>query len=175
MSGSWGFWAVFGRAALAIVVVAWLAPLSGAQPQAGGAGDAVTSILDKYAPPAVTSAPPPTGPGALDAGYQEYKMTQERNRLLAVLLLAATALGAHFILLRGLGHASPNQLVNGTGLIYIVFGTIVLVTLSDNKDQLTASTGILGAVAGYLFGSMRGPGHGDEATPGRGGTPSDEA
>jgi len=45
--------------------------------------------------------------------------------------------------------------VTGTALIYNVFGTIVLVNLSDNKDQLTASMGILGAIAGYLFGRSR--------------------
>jgi hypothetical protein len=53
--------------------------------------------------------------------------------------------------------------VTGTGFIYIVFGTVVLVTWSDNKDQLTASMGIMGAIAGYLFGRMR-P---DQGAPGK--------
>jgi hypothetical protein len=70
-------------------------------------------------------------------------------------LTVTTALIAHFLLLWRLGTRSPEEVVTGTALIYNVFGTIVLVNLSDNKDQLTASMGILGAIAGYLFGRSR--------------------
>jgi hypothetical protein len=34
----------------------------------------------------------------------------------------------------------------------VIFGTIILVIISTTESQLTASMGILGAVAGYLFG-----------------------
>ena len=111
-----------------------------------------------YAYEQVVKSPVPgevAEPGKLDAQYHEYRMAQERNRFFAIILIVATALAAHFLLLWRLGNRSPEEIVTGTALIYIVFGTIVLVTLSDNKDQLTASMGILGAVAGYLFGRTR--------------------
>jgi hypothetical protein len=117
-----------------------------------------TAIFEKYAYEHVAKTPMPgevAEIGALDAQYHEYRMVQERNRFFAIILTVVTALVAHFLLLWRLGSRSPEEVVTGTALIYIVFGTIVLVNLSDNKDQLTASMGILGAVAGYLFGRTR--------------------
>lgn len=53
--------------------------------------------------------------------------------------------------------------MSATGLIYIVFGTIILVVIANTDQQLTASMGILGAVAGYLFGrSQRDQGEEEE-------------
>ncbi|MBK8890736.1 MAG: hypothetical protein IPN75_10250, partial [Dechloromonas sp.] len=48
----------------------------------------------------------------------------------------------------------PCHAVSATGLICIVFGTILLVLMAETETQLTASVGIIGAVAGYLFRSM---------------------
>ncbi|NVM24756.1 MAG: hypothetical protein HWN70_02405 [Desulfobacterales bacterium] len=51
--------------------------------------------------------------------------------------------------------ASANDIVNAIGLIIIVFGTIILVLVSETEQQITAAIGILGAIAGYLFGTMQ--------------------
>ena len=50
---------------------------------------------------------------------------------------------------------SATHVVSATGLIYIVFGTTILVVIANTEAQLTASMGILGAVAGYVFGRIR--------------------
>jgi hypothetical protein len=45
----------------------------------------------------------------------------------------------------------PKEIMNVAGLTIIVFGTILVVMMADSEQQLTASVGILGALAGYLF------------------------
>jgi len=90
------------------------------------------------------------------AGYDEYYSRRQRNTLYFALILAMTALLAHFFVLQSLrrdGSAKASTaIVSATGLIYIIFGTILLVVIASTEAQLTASMGILGAVAGYLFG-----------------------
>ena len=43
-------------------------------------------------------------------------------------------------------------MVNGSGLVLVIFATVLVVVLAKVDQQLTAATGILGAIAGYLFG-----------------------
>lgn len=50
---------------------------------------------------------------------------------------------------------SADDIVHASGLVLLIFGTIVLVVMVDADQQLTAAMGILGAIAGYLFGSLR--------------------
>jgi len=51
-------------------------------------------------------------------------------------------------------HTAAN-IMNASALILIVFATMFIAILADTDQQLTASMGILGAIAGYVFGSMR--------------------
>ncbi|GAB4263224.1 MAG: hypothetical protein Kow0092_14010 [Deferrisomatales bacterium] len=100
-----------------------------------------------------------------------YRMRQELFKLLECALLVGGALVAQVIVLRclkGRPDCGAAAVVNATGLVYIVFGTIVLVILTDTEAQLTAPMGILGAVAGYLFGTMRRGGAGEGAQGGEG-------
>lgn len=142
MSDSLGSSGVFASVALAVTLFA-LAPAR--------ADDPVATTVERFSYQQVAKGPGPDEARA-DAGYHEYKMAQERNRFWALVLLVATAVIGHLLLLWRLGGDSPAQVVTGTGFIYLIFGTVVLVTLSDNKDQITASMGIMGAIAGYLFG-----------------------
>ena len=50
---------------------------------------------------------------------------------------------------------TARYIVNASALIVIIFGTILLVILVDTDEQLTGGIGILGAIAGYLFGTMQ--------------------
>src|SRR5712691_2366139 len=50
---------------------------------------------------------------------------------------------------------SASDLVHATGLIFIVYGTVFLSMTASTDQQLTAPMGILGAVAGYLFGQLK--------------------
>ena len=51
---------------------------------------------------------------------------------------------------------SSSDIVHATGLIFIVYGTVFLSLTATTDQQLTAAIGVLGAVAGYLFGKMKG-------------------
>jgi hypothetical protein len=88
----------------------------------------------------------------------EYHMTKEKYKLYECILLALFALVSLVILMLFLCNkttCSATQLVNASGIIFIIFGTLFLVLLADVDEQLNAGMGILGAVAGYLFGTMR--------------------
>ena len=51
------------------------------------------------------------------------------------------------------------DIVTVVGLVSVIFGAILLVLVVDTSDALTAPMGILGAIAGYLFGrSQKGEG-----------------
>ena len=87
----------------------------------------------------------------------EFKMQQERNKVYEIMILSLLALCSLFLVLRFLGAKNPSSaphIVNATGLICIIFGTILLVIMAQSDQQLTAAVGILGAVAGYLFRSL---------------------
>ncbi|SHO53920.1 hypothetical protein [Desulfopila aestuarii] len=87
-----------------------------------------------------------------------FNMTQERYKLYECILLAGFALISLIIIMRSLcnkENCSAAYMVNASGLIFIIFGTLFLVLLADVDEQLNAGVGILGAVAGYLFGTMR--------------------
>jgi hypothetical protein len=109
---------------------------------------------------AASAAPTPTPTLTEEEAkrYHEFRMTQQHDKLLFAALLGVTALLAHLVVLRNLPHTdnSSTNIVSATGLIYIVFGTIILVVIASTEAQLTASMGIMGAVAGYLFGKHQG-------------------
>lgn len=92
-----------------------------------------------------------------DKFAHEFRMRQENNKLYEIAILSALALLSLFIVLRFItakAAYSASHIVNATGLVFIIFGTILLVLMADTDEQLTAPIGILGAVAGYLFGSI---------------------
>jgi hypothetical protein len=86
--------------------------------------------------------------------YSRYRMAEESNRLiLALSVMGAGVLSLFIVLayLRSIG-AAPESVVTGSGLVLVVFATVLIVILVKRDEQLTAATGILGAIAGYLFG-----------------------
>ena len=90
--------------------------------------------------------------------YHQHRIKDEENELLEVVILCIMALASLAIVLwylRKTSLFSADHIVNVTGLIFIIQGTIILVLMAKTDEQLTAAIGILGAVAGYLFGSMR--------------------
>src|SRR5262249_42311670 len=57
-----------------------------------------------------------------------------------------------FVLVRR-PQTSPTDIVHGSGLVLVVFATVLVVTMAETEQQLTAAIGILGAIVGYLFGA----------------------
>ncbi len=84
-------------------------------------------------------------------------MTQERNKLYECIILAVGLIITLAIILGLMSKKTSftaTNIMNASALILIIYGTIFIVVLSDAEAQLTASIGILGAIAGYLFGTM---------------------
>lgn len=88
------------------------------------------------------------------ADYSRYRMEEEANRRLLALSVMATGILSLFLVLMYLKsrEAPPDTIVNGSGLVLVIFATVLVVILAKVDQQLTAATGILGAIAGYLFG-----------------------
>jgi hypothetical protein len=98
--------------------------------------------------------------GADDANRltHEFNMTQERYRLYECLALSVIVISSLatvlFFITRNKAY-SATDIVNASGLILIIFGTIFLVVLTDAESQLSTGIGVMGAIAGYLFGKMQ--------------------
>jgi hypothetical protein len=105
-----------------------------------------------------SAGPLATPASEADRLTHEYRMTQEENRLYECGVLSIALVASLLIILRFIVKTpgySAVHIVNASALVFIIFGTIFLVILADAEAQLTASMGILGAIAGYLFGTMR--------------------
>jgi len=86
--------------------------------------------------------------------YSRYRMAEESNRLILALSIMAAGVFSLLIVLaylKSIG-AAADLVVTGSGLVLVVFATVLIVILVKRDEQLTAATGILGAIAGYLFG-----------------------
>ncbi len=113
----------------------------------------------------------PVSPGvsvSSECYYYELRHKEEQNELIEVAMLCILAFFSLFVVLYFLRNTrgfNADTIVNVTGLIFIIQGTIILVQMAKTDEQLTAAIGILGAVAGYLFGTMR---RGESRPPGSG-------
>ncbi len=117
--------------------------------------------------------PPPAegGPSFADQKLED-RRSRERYNLMQSIIMGITLVLSLITVSVFVTKTSDSavHLVNACALTLIVFGTIYITILADTDQQLTASTGILGAVAGYLFGSMRrGEGGAGPTSPQRGG------
>jgi Na+-transporting methylmalonyl-CoA/oxaloacetate decarboxylase beta subunit len=105
-------------------------------------------------------SPPPQAPAEESGGFALYRMAEESNRLILALSVMGAGLLALFLVLTYLKsrEAPPESVVTGNGLVLVIFATVLIVILVKRDEQLTAATGILGAIAGYLFGkTAKGP------------------
>ena len=87
----------------------------------------------------------------------EYRTLQEKNKVTLLEIIVGTAV---FILLLTLYFISrvknytASDIVHGTGLVLVIHAILFVVVFSPTSEQLTASIGALGAIAGYLFGKV---------------------
>lgn len=87
---------------------------------------------------------------------QEYNLKQDEYKYKEVIILSTLAVVSLLIVLTFMkinGNCEPRDMVTAAGLILIIFSTIILVLVAINEEQITAAIGVLGAIAGYLFGS----------------------
>jgi hypothetical protein len=97
---------------------------------------------------------PTKAPTEEDRNYSRYRMEEESNRLILALSVMGAGILSLFLVLAYLKRkeAGPDSVVTGSGLVLVIFATVLIVILVKRDEQLTAATGILGAIAGYLFG-----------------------
>jgi archaellum biogenesis protein FlaJ (TadC family) len=74
------------------------------------------------------------------------------NYVVITALMYAFVLVIITILMKITPQHQAKDIVTVIGLVSVIFGAILLVLVVDTTDALTAPMGILGAIAGYLFG-----------------------
>ena len=88
----------------------------------------------------------------------EIQLLKERNRLFQIVGTFTAGLVSLamvlFVITRSKEYTAQH-LINASGLVLVIFGTLLIVILADVQEQLTASIGIMGAIAGYLFGRIQ--------------------
>lgn len=128
-------------------------------PQSGSDLPSLLIDIGQHAPPPSSTSAPSTSTAPAPAVLQDYnnfRLTQERSKLTAivcVILAALLALGMILFVLVRRPQTSPTDIVHGSGLVLVVFATVLVVTMAETEQQLTAAIGILGAIVGYLFGA----------------------
>ncbi len=88
----------------------------------------------------------------------ELIILQEKNRmwlLIAIIGSTPVILGMVLFCLKNKENCSEESLVNAIGLVLVIEGTMFIALSALTSEQLTAPIGILGAIAGYLFGSAK--------------------
>jgi len=88
----------------------------------------------------------------------EYRMLQEKHRmwlLIAIVVSTPVILALVLFCLKSKSDCHGESLVNAIGLVLVIEGTMFIAVSAVTTEQLTAPIGILGAIAGYLFGSAK--------------------
>ena len=84
------------------------------------------------------------------------RLQSEREQFYVIILAVLSVISLILVLVSVFKtEHSARDLVNAAGLTLVIYGTIILVILVDTHEQLTGGIGILGAIAGYLFGAVQ--------------------
>jgi 5-bromo-4-chloroindolyl phosphate hydrolysis protein len=117
----------------------------------------VTEIIDKFEPGSNNSEKKVTAQNDIERMIilKDLQLVLIKNNLHYVFITAgmyAFSLIIIIMLMRMTPEHQANDLVTIIGLVSVIFGSILIVLVVDTSDALTAPMGILGAIAGYLFG-----------------------
>lgn len=143
---------LIGLWAGALLLVCCLTPPAALAEEAKGS-DILEQIVDANKNQNMFAAPQET---VISTG--ELRRLQEENRvnlLFGVLLATPLFLFLVLIYIKKSTDFSAQAIVHGSGLVLVIQATLFVVLASPTTEQLTASIGVLGAIAGYLFGSAR--------------------
>ena len=114
--------------------------------------DQVSKIMDKFAYSKTTSRQKPTVDTTAEVLAMQIKANIQFVQITAALY--AFALIIIIVFMWDKKHQSKD-IVTMVGMVSVIFGAILLVLMVGGTDQLTAPMGILGAIAGYLFGASK--------------------
>lgn len=148
------------RILLIALVVVMVAPLAYAQ-QAAESPAAVLEQIKAGAPQAPQGTPSDESAAVENAaGYRDYRIQEEISRRTLILAVICAAVISLFIVLwflKQMGTRESSTMVNASGLVLVVYATVMVVMIAKAEQQLTAAVGVLGAIAGYLFGTATKP------------------
>jgi hypothetical protein len=138
------------RPAIFLCTVFWLSVSSTLLAHATVSLSDLNNETSSSAQQAGITTPAPSQPTELGA----LRTAEEANRLiLAIIVTGAAAISLLLVLLiLYKRQAPPEAMVAGSGLVLVIFATVLTVILAKTDQQLTAPIGILGAIAVYLFG-----------------------
>lgn len=88
----------------------------------------------------------------VQAVYRNRQLDMKKWVVVCIGVLTPVVLG---LVLHALGKnkGTPEQIIYGSGLVLVVQGVLFAAVYAPTTEQLTAPVGLLGAIAGYLFGS----------------------
>ena len=117
-----------------------------------GSGNQVSEILNQFAYSKTTSQQKP----AIQTDAEVIMMQIEANVQYVQIIAALYAFSLIIIIIFMWDKKhQARDIVTMVGMASVIFGTILLVLMVGDTEQLTAPMGILGAIAGYLFGSSK--------------------
>lgn len=90
-----------------------------------------------------------------DNSVQLAVIDNAHNYVVITAVLYAFSLIIITILMKITPQHQAKDIVTAVGLVSVIFGSILLVLVVDTTETLTAPMGILGAIAGYLFGTAQ--------------------
>ncbi|HZI83226.1 MAG TPA: hypothetical protein VFF44_04885 [Casimicrobiaceae bacterium] len=149
--------------AVAFFVGAFFSLAAAAQPPAPKAPSAepvpesVSSALDLADKnrPSVVAAGAPKPASTLD-DYTQERWRMKLGTIVPYVLIATPVILLIVLLaLRFGGVKSPEHIMLAAALVLVIQATLTVSLTAEGSDSLSASMGILGAIAGYLFGRSR--------------------
>lgn len=88
----------------------------------------------------------------------EYRKMQEQHRLYIIGGLIIFTPMVMYMLLYFVHKSNDNTehaIIHTSGLVLVIQATAIVVIAAPTTEQLTAAIGVLGAIAGYLFGTTK--------------------
>ncbi len=120
------------------------------------AAESSTSKIDKILNQAKKNKAESVQTVEAEASAPLFRMLQEKNKMiLLVCIIIMTPIFLYLVLthIKNSNNYASDHVVHGSALVLVIQATTFIVVASPTSEQLTAAIGVLGAIAGYLFGS----------------------
>jgi hypothetical protein len=93
---------------------------------------------------------------SMQEDYNKFKMVSDQNRfILLIVMILVTPIFLYIVLyfMKNSAQFNSEHVVHASALVLLIQGTAFIVVASLTTEQLTAAIGVMGAIAGYLFGT----------------------
>lgn len=120
--------------------------------------ESVEKIFQKFEEvPTIEGSMPLTVPQTDDLDEKAYRtniLLIKLKYMLAIVLVVSWVFSIIIVMRRFGAHSGvdPVPVITSIGLLSVIHGTIIIMLMAHTDQQLSAPIGIMGAIAGYLFG-----------------------